>query len=269
MAKELAAQSELFTALILAGRHSRGDETQWVLQNNKCYIAAAGTPILVRVIDALKFSHQIGRIIVVGDQAEAVEAIPALQDLLDQGAIEFMPSAASAPDSLLTTTHAISDPFPLLVTTGDNALLTAEIVDYFCKELAKTVADLSVAFTSGRLIQEKFPDAQRTYLPFKDDKYSSCNLFAFQTAKGLRAAEFWRDVIRHRKRPWRIIWAFGLLTIIMFFLRRPTLVEALDRASKRLGLVAKPINLPFPEAAIDVDKAADLELAEKILLARQ
>ena len=269
MAEESALQSQLFTALILAGRHSTSDATEPVWQHNKCYMAAAGIPILVRVIDALKFSRRIGRIIVVGDQAEALEAIPLLQDFLDQGAIEFMPSARSVPDSLLTTTHSLSDPFPLLVTTGDNALLTVEIVDYFCKELLKATADLSIAFASSRLIQEKFPDAQRTYLPFKDDKYSSCNLFVFRTTKGLKAVEFWRDVVRHRKRPWRIIRAFGLLTIIMFLLRRPTLVEALDRASNRLGLVARPVNLPFPEAAIDVDKMADLELAEKILLARQ
>ena len=38
--------------------------------------------------------------------------------------------------------------------------------------------------------------------------------------------------------------------------------------SKRLGLTAKPILLPFAEAAIDVDKPSDLELAEAILRRR-
>ena len=37
---------------------------------------------------------------------------------------------------------------------------------------------------------------------------------------------------------------------------------------ERLGLTAKPILLPFAEAAIDVDKPSDLELAETILKQR-
>jgi hypothetical protein len=38
--------------------------------------------------------------------------------------------------------------------------------------------------------------------------------------------------------------------------------------SRRFELIAKPIVLPFAEAAIDVDKPSDLELAETILRQR-
>ena len=40
---------------------------------------------------------------------------------------------------------------------------------------------------------------------------------------------------------------------------------AFGAASRTLGLTVKPILLPFAESAIDVDKPADLELAERIL----
>ncbi len=269
MAGGRAEKLQNFTALILAGSHPSRDVGQVPWAQNKCYLEAAGTPILIRVICALKSSHHVGRIIVVGDEAEALKALPALQSFRDEGALNFMPSGTSAPDSVLRSARTLGEPFPLLVTTGDSALLTAEMVDYFCAELLKGCADLSVAFASGRLIQERFPETQRTYLRFKDDNYSSCNLFGFQTAAGLKAVEFWRKVIRYRKKPWRLFLSFGILTAIKLLVNRPTLVEALDRASKRLGLLAEPIELPFPEAAIDVDKPADLELAEKILLARQ
>jgi hypothetical protein len=39
-------------------------------------------------------------------------------------------------------------------------------------------------------------------------------------------------------------------------------------ASRRLGLEARPILLPFAEAAVDVDKPEDKELAERVLNAR-
>ena len=43
------------------------------------------------------------------------------------------------------------------------------------------------------------------------------------------------------------------------------LERAFAIASRRIGIVARPILLPFAEAAIDVDKPADKELAEQIL----
>jgi hypothetical protein len=44
-----------------------------------------------------------------------------------------------------------------------------------------------------------------------------------------------------------------------------SLDEVFRTVSRRLEFIAKPILLPFAEAAIDVDKPSDLELAETIL----
>ena len=43
---------------------------------------------------------------------------------------------------------------------------------------------------------------------------------------------------------------------------------AFDYAAGRIGITAAPVLLPFAEAAIDVDKHADLVLVESILQAR-
>ena len=58
------------------------------------------------------------------------------------------------------------------------------------------------------------------------------------------------------------------LRFIRFGLGTLTLDGAFRIVSNRLGLTAKPILLPFAEAAIDVDKPSDLELAEAILKLR-
>jgi hypothetical protein len=47
-----------------------------------------------------------------------------------------------------------------------------------------------------------------------------------------------------------------------------TLEATLRMLSKRLGLDIRPVLLPFPDAAVDVDKPSDRELAERILLTR-
>jgi hypothetical protein len=62
--------------------------------------------------------------------------------------------------------------------------------------------------------------------------------------------------------------AFGWRSLVAYLLGRLTLDEALARASKVIDARLAAVVLPQPEAAIDVDKPADLELAESILARR-
>jgi hypothetical protein len=55
---------------------------------------------------------------------------------------------------------------------------------------------------------------------------------------------------------------------LLFLLRRLDLDAAFERVSRAMGALVRPVQLPFPEAAIDVDRASDLTLAERILAER-
>jgi hypothetical protein len=87
--------------------------------------------------------------------------------------------------------------------------------------------------------------------------------------KGLRVLERWSDLEAFRKQPWRLVAAFGLSALLRFAFGRLTLAEAFAVASERLSLKARPVFMPFAEAAIDVDKPADKELAEAIIASRE
>ena len=56
-----------------------------------------------------------------------------------------------------------------------------------------------------------------------------------------------------------------MVPLILFGLRLMTLEGAFRRAGQRIGATAAAVVLPWAEAAIDVDKPADLELVRKIL----
>ena len=62
--------------------------------------------------------------------------------------------------------------------------------------------------------------------------------------------------------------AIGPGLLLRFLLRRMDLDAALARVSQRIGARIEGVALPWPEAAIDVDRASDLALAEKILAER-
>jgi hypothetical protein len=80
---------------------------------------------------------------------------------------------------------------------------------------------------------------------------------------------FWRRIESERKRPLRIVRAFGFGALAAYLSGRLTLAAALRRASHRVGVEVKAVILNQPDAAVDVDKEEDLALVEQILVDRQ
>ncbi len=117
----------------------------------------------------------------------------------------------------------------------------------------------------AEVILKAYPQSVRTFFRFGKDRVSGCNLFAIANENGLRILEKWQYLEQSRKKPWRLVAAFGPLALIRFVLGALSLDGVFRIVSQRLGLDAKPVLMPFAEAAIDVDKPSDLELAEAIL----
>jgi 2-phospho-L-lactate guanylyltransferase (CobY/MobA/RfbA family) len=223
----------------------------------------------VRVVEALAASPGIDRIAIALEDPALLDQLPALRPLIAAGRCRPLPTAATPSLSVQHALDELPDPLPLLVTTGDHPLLTPEIVAHFCAAARTSGADLVAGLTPATAIRAAYPDAQRTYLRFREERYSGANLFAVLQPDGRRAVAFWRRVEQERKRPWRLVRAFGWLPLLAYLLGRLTLDDALARASNVIGARLAAVVLPQPEAAIDVDKPADLELVEAILARRR
>jgi hypothetical protein len=155
-----------------------------------------------------------------------------------------------------------------LITTGDHALLDDEMLEHFICAI-ENGTDVALGLVSSSVIKARFPEAKRTYLPFRGERYSGANLFAFMTPRARRAAEFWRRAEQHRKTPWRLVSSFGPLTLVLFLTRRLDLDRAFRRVSRAIGVEVKAIEMPMAEAAVDVDKISDLELVNPIFSERR
>ncbi len=250
--------TEALTALVLAGERPEGDpmaRTAGVAL--KALLPVAGTPMLRRVIGALRATAGIGRIAV---------SIPDPPAVTDPG-IETLLTEPSPSLSVLAAVDRLST--PLLVTTADHALLTPEIVGRFIAAAAAAHdADIVVGLVERASIEAVVPETKRTYWRFRDGQVSGANLYYLRTPQARAAIAFWRRVESDRKRPWRIAKAFGPALLLGYLLGRQTLDQAMLQASARLGCRVGAVVLPFGEAAIDVDKPADLALVERLLAAR-
>lgn len=253
-----------FQALVLAGSRGPSDPVaQAAGVSHKCFASISGVPMIVRVVDALAASPWIGDIAIAIEDPGLVTTVPALDAL--GGRLSAFKAAETPSLSVRKALEGRDLGFPLLVTTADHALLTPEILDLFLRGALESDADIVAGLAPARVIQAAYPETRRTYLRFRGEGFSGANLFALLSPQALHAIDFWRRIERQRKRPWQLAKAFGLGSLLAYALRRHSLNEAMARISPRLGCRAEAVVLPVAEAAIDVDKPADLELVEKIL----
>ena len=266
MSDEASPRATAFTALVLAGR--RGGEDPLARHcgvPSKCLASAGGVPMVVRVLDALAAVPSAGRIFVVLEDPALLDPLPSFRRWRSEQRCAALAGAATPSLSVRKALDEIPASLPMLVTTADHALLTPEIVATFWAAARATGADVVAGVTTAEVIRRAYPQTQRTYLRFRDGACSGANLFALLTPAARRAVDFWREVERDRKRPWRMIRAFGLGPLLAYLLGRLTLDAAMARASGVIGAQVAAVRLPFADAAIDVDKPADLVLVDAIL----
>lgn len=259
-----------YAGLVLAGRRAGGDpfaESQGV--THRALIPVGGVPMLLRVLQCLDASRDVANLAVNIDHPERLSDDPDLAGLAAEGRLAVHVSERSVSHSVARSLDRIGlGNAPVLVTTADHALLTPAMVDHCTATADASEADLLVGLVSKRVIQAAWPETTRTYIPLRGDAWSGANLFVFRTREARRAAEFWMRAEQHRKRPWRLAGAIGFGALVRFVLGRLDVDEAFAYLSHTVGCRVAPLPLPFAEAAIDVDRPSDLELAERVLDAR-
>lgn len=260
-----------YTALVLAA--ARGGARDPLAQeggvSHKAFIDLAGKPMLRRVVESVIDSGRVGRVIVSIEQQAMEEAKQVLAGLDARLPIVYTPSRESIGASVGGIEHSFPDALPLIITTGDNGLHTAEIVRSFCDQLDSATADGALGLTDARHVLEKYPDGSRAFHRFRDGQFSSCNLYAFLTPQAYRGAAIFNGGGQFGKKPKRLIGAFGLAAFLVYKSRLVRVRPFIRFLSRAIGVKTVPIFLPFAEGPIDIDRMSDWKLAERIIRERE
>lgn len=247
-----------FTAIVLAGDRTPDDPFLAASgRSSKALIEIDGTPMVLRVLDALREAAVVAHTVLSGPGAKALEEEPRLRARIDERAIEWRAPLGSPSTSAASVLAGVDRAAPVLLTTADHPLLRGEIVDYFCRASLDSGADVTVGLAPYALVRESFPTMKKTVLRFRDGEYCGCNLFAFLTPRGRGAAERWREVERERKSPLKVIRILGWSAVLGYRFGLLSLDGALARLSRRLEMTVAAVRLPFGDAAVDVDSSAD------------
>jgi len=260
---QLNPEQHRLTAIVLAGDRTKADSLiNHTKVGAKAMIDIDGLPMVRRVLNALRAARVVQRIRLAGPEGREVRADETLAQWIDGGEIDWSEPGPSPSTSAYQAMQALPPEEAVLLTTADHPLLTAEIVDAFGRQSLADDVDVTVGLAPHALVTEAYPGIRKTVLRFSDGDFCGCNLFAFLTPEGRRAARFWRRIEQERKKPLVVIGLLGWWAVIRYRLGLLSLEEALAKLSKRLGLRMRAVILPYANAAIDVDSIADLMLVK-------
>ncbi|MFA7440818.1 MAG: nucleotidyltransferase family protein [Sphingomonadaceae bacterium] len=256
-----------WTAIVLAGRRPGPcplASSFGVI--SKALIPVDGEAMLSRVTRSLLASGSVRRVIILAQEAEDLLQSPAMAWARYDGRVEPRRSADGISRSIDAVLAHPDTGWPVLVTTADHALLTPEVVRAFTDHAEN--CDLAVGLVDRETLLAAYPDNRRTWLRFKGGAYTGANLFALHSPATRGVLKIWASVEQDRKKLWRIARRFGPWLLLRTLLRRMSIQQAVAEVGWRMGVLARPVLLPFAEAGIDVDKAGDYQLAEAILRRR-
>lgn len=248
-----------YTAILLAGsRPGRDHFAEQFGTDIKALIPIGGEPMVRRPLSALLASKSVGEVIVLAQSPERIAA-----EVPTDPRVQFHQSGGTIAVTMLELCDDPDTRWPLLVTTADHALLTANTVDEFCT--ASATCDIAIGVVRRESLLRRLPDTERTWLNFRGGAYTGANLFALASPAVRPAIELWREAEQGRKKPWRLVSLLGPGALLAVMLRMLSIDEVLRRLGGRLGLKLKAVRLSNPLAGVDVDKPADHRLVEAIL----
>ncbi|MFU8878413.1 MAG: NTP transferase domain-containing protein [Wenzhouxiangellaceae bacterium] len=255
------------TALVLAASRKGAEDpvAAHAGTTHKCLVEVDGTAMIQRVIQVLIDSGLCRHILISIESEDILRQVPKVAQWLDAGRIELAPSASNLADSILSLRDRADPPVPLLITTADNALHTGPIVTHFIERSLAGDADITIGVTREDTVRAAFPDDKIGFFRFREGGYSFCNLFMLRSDRAMETAEVFRSGGQFRKRPWRILGAFGVINLLLYRFRLTTLAASLGRIGRNFGVRIAPVEVPWAHAPIDVDNPDSLAFSERLL----
>lgn len=236
---------------------------------HKCNVPIRGKPLLQWVLEGVQDAWPGSPIWVSIHDPAVIADVPGVAELVAEGRLHMSVSRDGIVESIEAIVEQAGDPFPMLITTGDNVLVTAEqirsIHDYGIDQSAGAV----LAIAEKSTILAEHPEAQRNFYQFSDMHIANCNTYWLGNAASFRAAEAFRQGGQFMKNIGRIASAFGVLNLIRFRLGWSSVDGAMAAISRRFKVKVRAFLLKEGAYAVDVDNERTYRIAEMLLAKRK
>lgn len=248
-------------AVVLAGGPLDGVAQQQPGAPNKAFVEIGGKTLVARVLEPLRASASIGRIVVV--------APPEVRERTDLAAAnEIRPDGRRITDSLRSGLEGFEPNRDVLIVASDLPVLTVAAVDDFAARAAGLHADVVYGCVERSVHLASFPTIPHTWARMRDGTFCGGGIVAMKPRALPRLERFIERLGAARKHPIRLASLFGWDVLLRFAIRQLSVAQAEARATKILGAPVRALVSPFAETGVNVDRVTDIALAEELVKAR-
>ncbi|MBO9724466.1 MAG: NTP transferase domain-containing protein [Novosphingobium sp.] len=230
-------------------------------QRHRCLIPLAGRPLIAHVLQTAAQHPRVASLAVCVER----EAFDPIWDVLTRLPGRGSVALVEAREDIAASVRAAAQDWdgPLLVTTADHALLSAESIDAMADALEG--CDVTFALARREAVEAAHPSALRSYLTLRDGAFATCDLYGMAHTRYVDAVEVFRGARIGGRESARILRAIGLVGLALVKLGVESLSGAVVRASRRMGLRVRAVILPDGTQAIDVDNDRTYAIVRDLL----
>jgi GTP:adenosylcobinamide-phosphate guanylyltransferase len=242
--------------VVLAGADNHGSLAACTDTPYEAMIDIQGRPMVEYVVDALRASANVGRIVVVGPEH-------VLGPILDDKVFRVAQSGRSIVENLIIGLEMLQPAGRILVVSSDIPLLTTAAVDDFVERCRTREADIYYPICRKEENELKYPGMRRTYAALKEGVFTGGNIFILNPAVVIKWRREIERAVAVRKSVPGMAKLLGFRLMLKFLLRSLSIREAEERVAKVLGCPVAAVETTYPEIGVDVDKPSDLELVTR------
>lgn len=254
-------------AIVTAGGIPQPEDPLYTYSHgdSKALIDVAGKPMIQWVLDALSEAKLVDNVIIIGlSPKSGLTCKKPLHFVSNQG--RMLANIVAGVNKSLELNKKNKY---VLIVSSDIPALKSEMVDWLIETSMETQDDLYYGVCPKDVMEARFPGSKRTYTPLKDMAVCGADMNISHVRNATEHLEMWEQLIGNRKSPLKQAGIIGLGTLLLLFMRRLTLEDAVRRVSERIGIKGRAIVWSYAEPCMDVDKPHQLELLREDLSKRQ
>lgn len=153
----------------------------------------------------------------------------------------------------------------VLICSADVPAISGEIVDAYLESCRPYDCIAYYNVVTRQTMEKRFPNSKRTFVKLKGYEIAGGDLTLVQSRIVDTNEEIWNAIFDARKHAWQLARIVGPMTILKLLFRQLTLSDIEDLATRLLGEPVRVMNSPYPEVAMDVDKAEQVLALRKLL----
>jgi hypothetical protein len=177
---------------------------------------------------------------------------------------ELRPDGEHITESLRNGLSGLLPDDDVLIVTSDLPILSVAAVDDFAERVRRLNADVVYGCVEQRAHLARFPEVPHTWARMRDGTFCGGGLAAIKPRALPLLERFIERLGAARKHPFKLASLFGWDILARFAVRRLSIAQAEERATRILGAPVRALVSSYAEMAVNVDRVGDVELARRL-----